>query len=65
MAISSIILLKILGIVYPTNIINRQPIDTAWIQCFARDRKGKSDAELILFTVIRDSLYGGEVIWTT
>jgi hypothetical protein len=43
-------------IFYPRDITNRPPIDTVWVQCFARDQKGKSDAELILFTVIRDSL---------
>ena len=32
------------------------PFDTVWIQCFARDRKGKSDAKLIIFTVINDTL---------
>jgi len=41
-------------IFYPNK--NHPPLDTVWVQCFARDRKGKSDAELILFTVIRDSL---------
>lgn len=30
--------------------------DTVWVQCFARDRKGKSDSKLIIFTVIRDSI---------
>lgn len=39
-------------IFYPT----QQAIDTVWVQCFARDRKGKSDAELVLFIVKRDSL---------
>lgn len=42
-------------IVYAKNVNNRPPIDTVWVQCFARDRKGKSDAELVLFTVKRDS----------
>jgi hypothetical protein len=39
-------------IFYPTQFA----IDTVWVQCFARDRKGKSDAELVLFIVIKDSL---------
>ena len=43
-------------IFYARNINNRPLIDTAWVQCFARDRKGKSDARLILFIVKRDSL---------
>jgi hypothetical protein len=38
-------------IFYPTKLA----IDTVWVQCFARDRKGKSDAKLIIFTVQRDS----------
>ncbi|WP_290664987.1 hypothetical protein [Ignavibacterium sp.] len=41
-------------IFYPTALA----IDTVWVQCFARDRKGKSDAKLIIFTVIRDPLKG-------
>jgi len=31
------------------------PINTVWVQCFARDRKGKSDAEIVLFIVRQDS----------
>jgi len=42
-------------IVYPKNINNRPSIDTVWVQVFARDRKGKSDAEIVLFIVIKDS----------
>jgi hypothetical protein len=30
------------------------PKDTFWVQCFARDRKGKSIAKIIHFTVIKD-----------
>ncbi len=30
------------------------PQDTFRIQCFARDRKGKSDAEIINFIVVKD-----------
>jgi len=41
-------------IFYPNQ--NLPPFDTVWVQCFARDRKGKSDAQLIIFTVIRDSI---------
>ena len=43
-------------IVYSKNINNRPPIDTVWVQCFARDQKGKSDVKLVLFIVKRDSL---------
>jgi len=32
------------------------PKDTFRIQCFARDGKGKSKDEIVLFTVIKDSL---------
>jgi hypothetical protein len=32
------------------------PFDTVWVQCFARDRKGKSDAQLIIFAIKNDSL---------
>ena len=39
-------------IFYPT----QRAIDTVWVQCFARDRKGKSDAKLVLFIVRKDSL---------
>ncbi|MBI5661450.1 MAG: hypothetical protein HZC46_04810, partial [Ignavibacterium album] len=39
-------------IFYPTTLA----IDTVWVQCFARDRKGKSDAKLIIFNVTIDSL---------
>lgn len=35
-------------IFYPRN-INNIPVDTLWVQCFARDGKGKSDNGLILF----------------
>jgi hypothetical protein len=35
-------------IFYPNN-LNDIPIDTLWVQCFARDRKGKSDNKLIYF----------------
>jgi hypothetical protein len=43
-------------IIYSKNINNRPPIDTVWVQCFARDQKGKSDVKLVLFIVTRDSL---------
>jgi hypothetical protein len=39
-------------IVYPKN-LNNIPVDTLWIQCFARDRKGKSDNRLIDFILIQ------------
>lgn len=39
-------------IFYPTTLA----IDTVWVQCFARDRKGKSDTKLIIFNVIIDSI---------
>ena len=39
-------------IFYPT----QRAIDTVWVQCFARDRKGKSDDKLVLFIVRKDSL---------
>ncbi len=42
--------------VYHENINNRPPIDTVWVQVFARDRKGNSDAEIVLFVVKKDSL---------
>lgn len=32
------------------------PQDTFRIQCFARDRRGKSDAKIVSFIVIQDSL---------
>ena len=38
---------------YP-NINAKPPYDTCWIQCFARDVKGGSDAGLIRFIVIQD-----------
>jgi hypothetical protein len=41
-------------IFYPNQ--DHSPFDTVWVQCFARDRKGKSDAQLIIFIVKRDSL---------
>ncbi|GAB6283089.1 MAG: hypothetical protein STSR0008_18450 [Ignavibacterium sp.] len=43
-------------IVYAKKINNSPSIDTVWVQCFARDRKGKSDAQIIIFKVIKDSL---------
>lgn len=36
-------------ILYPKNV--NTPIDTPWIQCFARDRKGKSDSRIVHFFV--------------
>jgi hypothetical protein len=39
-------------IVYPKN-LNNIPIDTLWIQCFARDIKGKSANRIVLFFLIR------------
>jgi len=33
-------------IVYPKN-LNPIPVDTLWIQCFARDQKGKSNNKLV------------------
>jgi hypothetical protein len=42
-------------VVYPKN-LNNVPIDTCWVQVFARDRKGKSVAELVSFVLINDSL---------
>lgn len=38
---------------YPSEYVNSQ-METAWIQCFARDRKGKSDSRIINFTIQRD-----------
>ena len=40
-------------VVYPKN-LNPIPIDTLWIQCFARDRKGMSDAQLISFILYQE-----------
>ena len=37
-------------IVYPKNLYNI-PIDTLWVQCFARDRKGNSDNLTVHFIV--------------
>ena len=31
------------------------PQDTFWIQCVARDRKGKDDGKIVRFVVIKDS----------
>ncbi|MCF8354463.1 MAG: hypothetical protein K9H48_08420 [Melioribacteraceae bacterium] len=42
-------------VVYPKN-LNNVPIDTCWVQVFARDRKGKSDVGLVNFFLIKDSL---------
>ncbi|MCK6623470.1 MAG: hypothetical protein L6Q94_23530 [Calditrichia bacterium] len=38
---------------YPKDNVN-VPIDTLWIQCFARDGKGKSANGIVLFIVKRD-----------
>lgn len=35
---------------YPTQYVNA-PSDTPWVQCFARDGKGKSDTRMVNFTV--------------
>ena len=42
-------------VVYPKN-LNPLPIDTCWVQVFARDRKGKSDVRLISFILKNDSI---------
>lgn len=42
-------------VVYPKN-LNDVLIDTCWIQVFARDRKGKSEVQLVSFILKRDSL---------
>jgi hypothetical protein len=41
-------------VVYPKN-LNSVLIDTCWVQVFARDRKGKSDVQLVSFILSRDS----------
>jgi hypothetical protein len=38
----------------PDSLHVSSPKDTFWVQCFARDRKGKSTAKIIHFTVIKD-----------
>jgi hypothetical protein len=35
-------------VLYPNN-LNNIPVDTLWVQCFARDGKGESDNKLIFF----------------
>jgi hypothetical protein len=35
-------------VIYPTG-YNNQDIDTLWVQCYARDGKGKSDSKVIRF----------------
>lgn len=40
-------------VVYPKN-INNIPVDTLWVQCFARDRKGMSDNEIVLFILKKE-----------
>ena len=37
-------------IFYPT----QRAIDTVWVQCFARDRKGKSINEIVRFLVVQN-----------
>ncbi|MCK6613731.1 MAG: hypothetical protein L6Q47_05795 [Ignavibacteriaceae bacterium] len=44
-------------IFYPTQYVNI-PVDTPWVQCFARDVKGKSTSGMVRFIVRQD---GGEV----
>lgn len=36
-------------VVYPARIT--APVETVWVQCFARDRRGKSDNGVVLFLV--------------
>lgn len=38
----------------PDSLHVSSPKDTFWVQCFARDGKGKSNAKIILFNVIKD-----------
>ncbi|GAB6283088.1 MAG: hypothetical protein STSR0008_18440 [Ignavibacterium sp.] len=42
-------------VAYPKN-LNNVPIDTCWVQVFARNRKGKSDVGLVSFILKKDSL---------
>lgn len=37
--------------VYSKSLSNRPDVDTVWVQVFARDRKGKSDFEIVRFIV--------------
>ncbi len=34
-------------VIYPKNINNGHPLDTLWVQCFARDRRGKDDNRVV------------------
>lgn len=40
-------------VVYPKN-LNNVPIDTLWIQCFARDQKGMSDNGLVRIILLQE-----------
>jgi hypothetical protein len=35
----------------PDSLHVQVPQDTFWVQCFARDRRGRSDAQLVLFII--------------
>ncbi len=37
-------------VVYP-KAVNDVPLDTAWIRCYVRDRKGQSDNQVLYFVV--------------
>ncbi|MDP4175711.1 MAG: hypothetical protein Q8933_17170 [Bacteroidota bacterium] len=39
---------------YPKDIPRLPSLDTLWVQCFARDGKGKSDNGLVLFILSKD-----------
>lgn len=38
-------------VVYPDTTAIHNPIDTAWVQCSARDRRGKSATMLVYLTI--------------
>ena len=38
-------------VVYPDTVTLVHPVDTAWVQCSARDRRGKSATMLVYLTI--------------